>query len=101
MKLYIGNLPLSYDEEQSKSLFTSYSSILSCKLILDRETGKSRGFGFVEFKSNEEAEKAIEELNGKDVDGRALVVNEARSQERRPGGGNGGGRNRPPFRRRF
>jgi len=98
MKLYVGNLPFNYEEEQFKSLFTSYTSILSCKLILDRETGKSRGFGFVEFKSNEEAEKAIEELNGKEIDGRALVVNEARSQERRGGGNN---KSRPPFRRRF
>ena len=82
MKLYVGNLPLSYKEEDLKNLFSEYSSVISCKLIIDRDTNRSKGFGFVEFSSKDEAMKAISALNGKDCDGRALTVNEARPQER-------------------
>ena len=78
MKLYVGNLPHSYTEEDLKEIFSKYSSVISCKLIIDRDTQKSKGFGFVELDSKEEAEEAITELNGKDCDGRAIVVNEAR-----------------------
>ena len=95
MKLYVGNLPFSYTEDDLKELFSEYTSIISCKLITDRETNRSKGFGFVELKSKEEAENAIADLNGKDINGRALIVNEARPQKRREGG------NRPPFRRGF
>jgi RNA recognition motif-containing protein len=87
MKLYVGNLPLSHTESDLENLFVPYNSVISCKLIMDRETKRSKGFGFVEFSSKEEAVKAIEELNGKDVDGRKLVVNEARPQEKKEMGG--------------
>jgi RNA recognition motif-containing protein len=83
MKLYVGNLPLSYKESDLEDLFKEFTSVISCKLIIDRETGRSKGFGFVEFSSKDEAVKAISELNGKDADGRALVVNEARPQEKK------------------
>ncbi len=83
MKLYVGNLPHSFSEQELTDLFSPYGEIVSCKLILDRETKKSRGFGFVEFKSKEDATKAINELNGKDVGGRTIIVNEARQREKR------------------
>jgi cold-inducible RNA-binding protein len=82
MKLYVGNLPLAYEENDLKNIFADYNTI-SVKLIVDRETGKSRGFGFIEFDNKEDGLKAIQELNGKDCDGRALVVNEARPQQKR------------------
>lgn len=91
MKLYVGNIPLSYTEENLRSLFSNFE-LKSVKLILDRETNKSRGFGFVEFVNKNDGAKAIEEFNGKDCEGRALVVNEARPQQRDNGG---------PTRRRF
>lgn len=87
MKLYVGNLPLSYKESDLEAIFSPYSSVISCKLIIDRETMRSKGFGFVEFSSKEEAEKAIQELHGKDAGGRALVVNEARPLEKKEFGG--------------
>ena len=87
MKLYVGNLPLSYSESDLENLFTSYPSVISCKLIIDRDTNRSKGFGFVEFSSKDEANKAINDLNGKDADGRKLVVNEARPQEKKEMGG--------------
>jgi cold-inducible RNA-binding protein len=83
MKLYVGNLPLSYKESDLESIFSPFTSVISCKLIIDRETNRSKGFGFVEFSSKEEAEKAIQELHGKDAGGRALVVNEARPLEKK------------------
>ena len=83
MKLYVGNLPLSYKESDLENIFTPYTSVISCKLIIDRQTMRSKGFGFVEFSSKEEAEKAIKELHGKDAGGRPLVVNEARPQEKK------------------
>ncbi len=85
MKLYVGNLPHSYNEQDLKNVFSEYSSVVSCKLIIDRDTGRSKGFGFVEFSSKDEANQAIEALNGTDAGGRALVVNEARPQVRREG----------------
>lgn len=86
MKLYVGNLPLSYKESDLEDLFKEFTSVISCKLIIDRETGRSKGFGFVEFSSKDEATKAISDLHGKDAGGRALVVNEARPQEKRDPG---------------
>lgn len=85
MKLYVGNIPLSYTEENLRSLFSNFE-LKSVKLILDRETNKSRGFGFVEFMNKNDGQKAISEFNGKDCEGRALVVNEARPQQRDNGG---------------
>lgn len=88
MRMYVGNLPFSTDESGLKSLFEEHGSVTDVKIIMDRETGRSRGFGFVEM-GDSDAQTAINELNGKDVDGRSLVVNEAR--ERQAGGGGGGG----------
>lgn len=86
-KLYVGNLPFSMDSRALEDLFTPYGAVQSAQVITDRDTGRSRGFGFVEMESLEAADKAISELNGRDIDGRALVVNEARErQPRRPGG---------------
>ncbi len=82
-KLYVGNLPFSFSEEELKELFSDYSSVVGAKLITDRETGRSRGFGFVEIDSDDEADRAVTEVNGKDMGGRALIVNEARPQEKR------------------
>lgn len=82
MRLFIGNLPYSCSEEDLKNLFSDYATA-SVKLIIDRETGKSKGFGFVDIESNEEAQKAIDELDKKVVEGKTLVVNEARPQQKR------------------
>ena len=92
-KLYVGNLPFSYTEGSLMDLFTQIGTVESCRLITDRDSGRSKGFGFVEMSSDEEAEKAISELNGRELEGRAITVNEARPQEPRSGGfGGGGGR---------
>jgi RNA recognition motif-containing protein len=80
MNIYVGNLPFSFDDNALSNLFSEYGSVDSAKVIVDRETGRSRGFGFVEMPNDEEARKALESLNGKEVDGRALTVNEARSR---------------------
>ena len=89
-KLYVGNLPFSATEATLTDWFSPFGDVDSARLITDRETGRSKGFGFVEFASDEDAEKAIAEMNGKEMDGRALTVNEARPQEPRSGGGGGG-----------
>lgn len=96
-KLFVGNLSFSTTEGDLLDLFKQIGNVQSCELIVDKFTSKSRGFAFVEMGSQEDANKAIAELNGKDVDGRALTVNEARPREDRPrrdfgGGGGGGGR---------
>ncbi len=90
-KLYVGNL--SYDTSDSKlqELFEEYGAVQSAQVIMDRETGRSKGFGFVEMGSDDEARAAINALNGKEVGGRALTVNEARPREERGGGRSGGG----------
>ncbi len=91
-KLYVGSLPYSTTEQQLNELFSQYGTVQSAKVITDRYTGQSRGFGFVEMATGEEAQKAIAALNGSTLGGRTLVVNEARPQEKRPyGGGSGGG----------
>ena len=88
-RLYVGNLPFSVDEATLHELFgRNNRNVSEVKLITDRDTGRPRGFGFVEMGSSEEAEQAISELNGHDLDGRQLTVNEAR--ERSNGGGRGG-----------
>lgn len=89
MKLYVGNIPHSLTEQQLAELFAAYTCI-SVKLILDRDTNRSRGFGFVEIESDDESNQAIQEMNGKEVEGRKLVVNEARQKERRSGPPSGG-----------
>jgi RNA recognition motif-containing protein len=90
-KLYVGNLPFSTTEGSLQDIFSAVGTVESCRLITDRDSGRSKGFGFVEMSSDEEAEKAIQELNGKEMEGRALTVNEARPQEPRSGGFGGGG----------
>jgi cold-inducible RNA-binding protein len=92
MKLYVGNLSFNTNENDLQSLFSQAGTVESCRIITDRDTGRSRGFGFVEMASKAEGEAAIAQLAGKDFDGRALTVNEAKPQEpRRGGGGFGGG----------
>ncbi|MBK9154041.1 MAG: RNA-binding protein [Chloracidobacterium sp.] len=92
MKLYVGNLPFKTSTQDLEQLFGQVGTVESTNIIEDRETGRSRGFGFVEMSSKEEGEKAIEEFNGKEFDGRELKVNEAKPQENRNRGGYGGGR---------
>lgn len=82
--LFVGNLPYSYDTAKLGDLFAQAGTVVSAKIISDKYSGRSRGFGFVEMASDEETKKAIELLNGKDVDGRPLVVNESRPREDRP-----------------
>lgn len=100
-KIYVGGLSYSTTEGQLQEIFAAHGTVESARVITDKFTGRSKGFGFVEMGSNEEAQKAIQALNGTEVDGRTLTVNEARPQEKRPGGfgggrkgGGGGGRNR-------
>ncbi|HZD42013.1 MAG TPA: RNA-binding protein [Terriglobales bacterium] len=94
-KLYVGGLPFSVTDGRLEEIFSAHGTVESARVIADKFTGQSRGFGFVEMSSAGEAQKAIESLNGSDVDGRTLTVNEARPMERRNNGGNrGGGRNR-------
>ncbi len=90
-KIYVGGLPYSTTEGQLQEIFAAHGAVESARVITDKFTGRSRGFGFVEMGSDEEAQKAIEALNGTEVDGRTLTVNEARPQERRSGFGGGGG----------
>ncbi len=90
--LYVGNLSFQVTSDQLRSLFESYGEVSSASVVMDRETGRSRGFGFVEMNSG--GSEAIEALDGKDFEGRALTVNEARPREQRSGGGGGGRRNR-------
>jgi RNA recognition motif-containing protein len=96
-KIYVGNLPFNATEDQVRALFAAHGTVESVALPTDRETGRPRGFGFVEMNSSDAA-RAIQAVNGKDLDGRALRVNEAQDKPRtgggggRPGGGGGGGR---------
>ena len=89
-KLYVGGLPYSTTEQQLQELFSQHGSVTSAKVITDKFTGQSRGFGFVELATGEEAQKAITALNGTQMDGRTITVNEAKPQEKRTGGGGGG-----------
>jgi cold-inducible RNA-binding protein len=91
MKLYVGNLSYDTTEDQVKELFAGYGTPDSVRLITDRDTGRAKGFGFVEFSNDTEAKAAMSALNGQDLNGRPLTVNEARPQENRAGGGNRGG----------
>ena len=92
MKLYVGNLSFNTSAQDLTELFGSIGTVQSANVIEDRETGRSRGFGFVEMSSQEEGQNAISQLDGKEVDGRSLKVNEAKPQGDRNGGGGGGGR---------
>jgi len=87
-KLYVGNLSYNVDSSQLEELFSGHGQVVSAQVIHDRDTGRSKGFGFVEMSSDEEAQAAIAAMNGQQHDGRALTVNEARPKE---GGGGGGG----------
>lgn len=89
-KLYVGNLSFNTSNEDLQELFGQSGTVESVTVVEDRETGRSRGFGFVEMSSKEEGEAAIQSLNGKEIDGRALNVNEARPREDRGGSGGGG-----------
>jgi cold-inducible RNA-binding protein len=91
-KIFVGNLPFATTDEDLERLFSQYGSCESARVITDRDSGRSRGFGFVEMSSNEEADRAIEELDGHELSGRSINVSEAR--ERSTGGGGGGGRRR-------
>lgn len=84
MNLYIGNLAYSVTEDQLRELFENYGNVLSAKLIIDRDTGRSKGFGFVEMADGAAGEAAIKALNDTDLDGRPIKVNEARPREERP-----------------
>jgi RNA recognition motif-containing protein len=102
-KLYVGNLPYNVTEERLQQHFAQHGSVLSVRIITDKFSGRSKGFGFVELSSAQEAEKAIQALNGTDFEGRNIVVSEARPQAPRaprPGGG-GFGSGRPPGRDRY
>ena len=99
-KLYVGNLPYSFRDEDMQQAFSQFGSISSAKVMMERDTGRSKGFGFVEMGNDAEAQAAIKGMNGQAMGGRNLVVNEARPMEARPprsgggggyGGGNGGG----------
>ena len=91
-KLYVGNLAYSVRDEDLQQAFAQFGSVTSAKVMMDRDTGRSKGFGFVEMGSDAEAQAGINGMNGQALDGRALVVNEARPREERPGGFGGGGR---------
>ena len=90
-KLYVGGLPYAVSDNQLEDLFSEHGTVESARVITDRMTGRSRGFGFVEMSSNDEAEAAAEALNGSEMDGRKLVVNEAKPRKDRGGGGPSGG----------
>jgi len=91
MKLYVGNLAFQTSSEDLQQLFAQAGTVESASVVEDRDTGRSRGFGFVEMSSKEEGEAAIAQFNGKEVNGRALNVNEAKPRENRGGGGGRGG----------
>lgn len=90
MKMYVGNLSWSVTQADLEALFATYGAVRSAEVIMDRETGRSRGFAFVEMESQEAAQQAMQALNGNDFQGRNLTVNEARERSPRPGGGGGG-----------
>lgn len=102
MNIYVGNMSYSMSEDDLREAFAAYGAVTSARLVMDRESGRPKGFGFVEMSNDNEANAAIEALNGKEIGGRELKVNEARPREERPrrsfgsggGGGNGGGGNR-------
>lgn len=96
MKLYVGNISSQVKEQELQTLFETVGTVNSAKIITDAYSGQPRGFGFVEMGSREEGEKAIQTLNGHDLGGKAIIVNEARPPKRGPGGGGGGGGGKRP-----
>jgi len=90
-KLYVGNLPFSTTEAELRSMFEPFGEVASASIVMDRETGRPRGFGFVEMANADQAKAAINGMHGKNIGGRDLTVNEARPKEARSGGGFGGG----------
>lgn len=83
-KLFVGSLPWAVDDAQLEEMFASFGQVTSAKVIVDRDTNRSKGYGFVEFENDDDAKAAVDKLNGSDVQGRAIVVNEARPREDRP-----------------
>jgi RNA recognition motif-containing protein len=98
MNIYVANIPFKADDQDLRELFEEFGEVSSAKIITDKFTQKSRGFGFVEMDDNSEAKRAIEALNGTDMMGKTLIVNEARPREDRPAGNRGGGFNKRPYR---
>ena len=90
MNIYVGNLSYQTTEDELRDLFAEFGDVVSAKLIVDKFTGQSKGFGFVEMSNNSEAQKAMDELNGRDVNGRNITVNQARPRQDRSRGGGGG-----------
>jgi RNA recognition motif-containing protein len=91
MRIYVGNLSFQTSSQELQQLFSQVGTVESANVVEDRDTGRSRGFGFVEMTNREEGEAAIQQFNGKELNGRALTVNEARPREERGGGNRGGG----------
>jgi RNA recognition motif-containing protein len=91
-RIYVGNLPWSTDSQELSDMFSEFGGVRNAEVISDRETGRSRGFGFVEMENDQGTDAAIAGMNGKDIGGRALTVNEARERSPRPAGAGGGGR---------
>ena len=91
MNIYVGNLSYQSTEDELRDLFAEFGDVVSAKLIVDKFTGQSKGFGFVEMSNNSEAQKAMDELNGRDVNGRNVTVNQARPRQDRSRGGGGRG----------
>ncbi len=96
-KLFVGNLSFNTAESELAEMFKQAGTVVSCEIVMDKFTGKSRGFGFVQMSTQEEANKAVEQFHGQNLDGRALTVNEARPREERPRGGGFGGGGRRDF----
>jgi RNA recognition motif-containing protein len=96
-RLFVGNLSYSVNDGLLQQLFSAHGSVVSAQVVVDRDTGRSKGFGFVEMGTDQEAQAAISAMNGHDIEGRALTVNEARPREAGRGGGGGGGGGRGGF----
>ena len=99
MNIFVGSLPFRLEESELRGYFEEYGEVSSVKIIMDRETGRSRGFAFVEMPDDEEAKQAIQELNGAEIGGRAIVVNQSEERKERRGGGGFGGGDRGGFNR--
>ncbi|MBW4890550.1 RNA-binding protein [Mucilaginibacter sp. HMF5004] len=87
MNIFVGSLPFKVEESELKEVFEEYGEVSSVKIIMDRETGRSKGFGFIEMPDDEAAQKAISEVNGAELHGRTIVVNQAEEKKERPAGG--------------
>jgi len=97
MNIYVGNMPYSMTDADLNTAFSAYGTVSSARVVMDRDTGRAKGFGFVEMDSADEANKAITAMNGTEQDGRKLIVNEARPRAERPSHGGFGGGNRRRF----